>query len=69
MEKQELSYEQAYQELQTIIKEMENNDISIDVLADKIKRALELINLCKDKITKIEVDVDKIVKTIEQTEK
>jgi exodeoxyribonuclease VII small subunit len=69
MEKQELSYEQAYQELQTIIKEMENNDISIDILADKIKRALELINLCKDKITKIEVDVDKIVKTIEQTEK
>jgi exodeoxyribonuclease VII small subunit len=69
MEKQELSYEQAYQELQTIIKEMENNDISIDVLADKIKRALELINLCKDKITKIEVDVDKIVKIIEQTEK
>jgi exodeoxyribonuclease VII small subunit len=69
MEKQELSYEQAYQELQTIIKEMENNDISIDILADKIKRALELINLCKDKITRIEVDVDKIVKTIEQTEK
>jgi exodeoxyribonuclease VII small subunit len=68
MEKQELSYEQAYQELQTIIKEMENNDISIDVLADKIKRALELINLCKDKISKIEVDVDKIVKTIEEEE-
>jgi exodeoxyribonuclease VII small subunit len=66
MEQEELLYEQAYKELQTIIEEMENNTISIDVLSNKIKRALYLINICKEKLSKIEIDVDKLIKTIEE---
>jgi exodeoxyribonuclease VII small subunit len=64
MDKETLSYEKAYKELQSIIEEMENKEISIDILSDKIKRALFLIGICKDKLSKIEVDVDKLIKTI-----
>ncbi|MBQ9253841.1 MAG: exodeoxyribonuclease VII small subunit [Bacteroidales bacterium] len=66
MEKQELDYKQAYNELQSIVKEIESNDINVDSLSKKIERAIYLINYCKDKLQNIEVDVNKLIEDIER---
>ncbi len=56
--KEELSYTEAFKQLQAIVKRMEDADISVDDLADHIKQASKLIQICKDKLTKIENEVN-----------
>ena len=55
MEK-ELKYEAAFAELQAIVRKMENDELDIDQMAEQLKRAQELIKLCKDKLTKTDED-------------
>ncbi|MBR6827480.1 MAG: exodeoxyribonuclease VII small subunit [Prevotella sp.] len=59
--KEELKYEQAYQELQTIVRRMENDELDIDQMADQLKRAQQLIKLCKDKLIKTDEEIKKIL--------
>lgn len=61
---EEITYTQAYDELQKIVKEMENSQISIDHLDEKIKRASDLLKICKDKLFKTEKSVQKILEEI-----
>ena len=60
MEK-ELKYEQAYAELQAIVRKMENDELDIDQLTTQLKRAQELIKLCRDKLTKTDEEIKKIL--------
>ena len=41
------TYTEAFDELQQLVQEMENGEISVDELAIKVKRATELIAFCK----------------------
>jgi exodeoxyribonuclease VII small subunit len=59
--KEELKYEQAYQELQTIVHRMENDELDIDQMSEQLKRAQQLIKLCKDKLTKTYEEIKKIL--------
>ena len=59
--KEELKYEQAYQELQTIVRRMENDELDIDQMSEQLKRAQQLIKLCKDKLTKTDDEIKKIL--------
>ena len=61
---QKITYTQAYNELQEIVNEMENSEISIDLLDSKIKRAAELLKICKDKLFKTEKNVQNILDEI-----
>lgn len=61
----ETSYTIAFEELQAIVREMEDGEISVDLLAAKVKRASELIQLCKNKLHNTEEDVQKILKELE----
>jgi exodeoxyribonuclease VII small subunit len=63
----ELKYTEAFEELQQIVLAMEDGQISIDDLAVKVKRATELIRVCKEKLTSTEGDVQKILKELENT--
>ena len=54
-------YEAAYAELQSIATKMENDELDIDQLSEKLKRAQELIKLCKDKLTKTDEEIKKIL--------
>jgi exodeoxyribonuclease VII small subunit len=63
-----INYTQAFEELQAIVAEIENGQISVDDLSDKVKRASELIRLCKIKLTSTEENVNQILKDIETTE-
>jgi exodeoxyribonuclease VII small subunit len=61
---EEITYTQAYEELQVIVSEMENSEITIDLLDSKIKRASELLKICKDKLYKTEKNVQKVLDEI-----
>ena len=57
----ELKYEAAMAELQAIVSKMENDELDIDQLSEQLKRAQELIKLCKDKLTKTDEEIKKIL--------
>ena len=57
----EIKYEAALAELQTIVSKMENDELDIDQIAEQLKRAQELIKLCKDKLTKTDAEIKKIL--------
>lgn len=59
--KQEIKYEAAFAELQTIVRRMENNELDIDQMSEQLKRAQQLIKLCKDKLTKTDEEIKKIL--------
>lgn len=61
---EEISYTDAHHELQAIVNEMENSEISIDELDSKISRASELLKICKDKLYKTEKNVQDILEEI-----
>jgi len=60
----ELKYTEAFEELQSIVNDMEDSRISVDELDSKIKRASELLKICKDKLFKTEENVQKILDEI-----
>ena len=57
----EIKYEAAIAELKTIVNKMENDELDIDQMSEKLKRAQELIKLCKDKLTKTDEEIKKIL--------
>ena len=54
-----MKYEAAMAELQSIVRKMENDELDIDQIAEQLKRAQELIKLCKDKLTKTDAEIKK----------
>jgi exodeoxyribonuclease VII small subunit len=66
---QNLTYEEAYIELKKIAREIENESVSVDVLAQKVKRASELITFCQTKLKSTETEVNKIIAQMESSNK
>ncbi len=62
MENNELTYEQAIERLEALAKEMETDNVAIDQLASKLKEAQQLLTFCKDKLTKADEEVQKLLK-------
>jgi len=62
-----INYTEAYEELQRIVSEIENGEISVDELSEKVKRATQLIRICKLKLTTTEEDVNKILRDLESS--
>ena len=60
MEK-EIKYEEAVRQLETTVGKMENDELDIDSLTDELKTAQKLIKLCKDKLTKTDEEIKKIL--------
>ncbi len=61
-----LTYEQAYSELAGIARELEADTISVDELAEKVKRASYLVDYCKSKLQATEAEVNHIISRMEQ---
>ena len=62
---QELTYDAAFAELKEIATLIESESITVDVLAQKVKRAADLIRVCQDKLRSTESEVDNIIKQME----
>lgn len=58
MSEKTLTYEQAQQELEEILHALQQQAVSIDELSEKSKRALALITFCKEKLRKVELDLN-----------
>jgi len=60
-----LTYEEAFRELAQIAEEIENESVSVDVLAQRVKRASELITYCQARLKLTEAEVNKIIAQME----
>ncbi|HEY2737985.1 MAG TPA: exodeoxyribonuclease VII small subunit [Thermoanaerobaculia bacterium] len=62
----EPSFREAMDELEGILERIEGEEIDIDRLAEELRRAAQLLDLCRGKIRKAEVEVTQIVQSLEQ---
>jgi exodeoxyribonuclease VII small subunit len=65
----EIGYADAMRELDDILEELERDDLDVDVLAAKVQRASELIQLCRTRIARAQADVDRVVTDLESLER
>ncbi len=62
------SFRVAMEELEAILEKIESEEIDVDELAAELRRATELLELCRGKIRKAEVEVTQIVQSLEGEE-
>ncbi|MBN2236978.1 MAG: exodeoxyribonuclease VII small subunit [Bacteroidales bacterium] len=60
------TYSAALEELESIIQEIENEEINIDDLSLKVKRASVLLKFCKEKLRTTEKDITAILEDLEE---
>ena len=65
MAKEEIKYEEALDRLERIVKQMENDELDIDVMGEQLKQAQKLIKLCKDKLTKADNEIKRILEKLD----
>jgi exodeoxyribonuclease VII small subunit len=65
---EELRFGEAMAELEAILRRVEEEEIDIDSLAEELRRAAELLEVCRSKIKKAEVEVTQIVQNLEEEE-
>ncbi len=56
-----LTYSQAVNELEEIVKKMQSPDCSIDNLSEYTTRSLKLLQVCKTKLTTTDTELKKIL--------
>ena len=61
MAKKEINYTAAMKQLEEIVNRMESDELDIDSLGKELKSAKELIKVCRDKLTKTEEEIQKIL--------
>lgn len=59
--KKEMKYEDAMKRLEEIVRQIENGEMDIDSLADRLKEAKSLMTFCKTKLLNVEQEVNKIM--------
>ena len=59
--KKKETYSQAMERLEKIVRQIDNNELEIDALAEKIKEANEIIAFCSDKLTKADKEIEKLL--------
>jgi len=62
----QMTYSLALTELEQIISEIESEEINVDILAEKVRKAAYLIKFCKDRLRNTEEEVKKILSKIEE---
>ncbi|WP_276792089.1 exodeoxyribonuclease VII small subunit [Segatella oulorum] len=61
MVRKDLKYEEAIATLEQIVARMENNELDLDTMSEELKKAKQLIKLCKDKLTKTDQEIRKLL--------
>ena len=59
--KKQETYSQAMERLEKIVSQIDNNELEIDALAEKIKEADEIIAFCSEKLTKADQEIEKLL--------
>jgi len=61
----EIGYADAMAELESILDDLEDDDLDVDVLASRVERASTLITLCRDRIGAARVQVERVVASLD----
>jgi len=66
MSKIKLTYTEAVTQLETILAELENNsEVNMDVIAEKVKRAAVLMELCKKQLHDLDEELEKMMENLD----
>lgn len=57
----ETKYEDAVRQLEDIVEKLEHNELDIDEMSKQLKKAQQLIKICKDRLTKADAEIQKIL--------
>lgn len=63
-----MTYEDAMAEMQQILKNMENQELDVDELSNKVKRVKELHKYCQQKLRTTKDEVEKIINEMDDDE-
>lgn len=56
-----MTYEQAIQQLDEIVRQIETGELGIDQLTAQLKRAQELITFCRDTLYKTDEEIQQLL--------
>ena len=62
------TYTEAMARMEEIVRQIDANELELDVLADKIKEANKIIAFCSDKLTKVDAEIEKLLQEKRQSE-
>lgn len=62
MSETNIKYNEAVKEIEEILRQIENEELDVDDLSEKVKRAYFLLKLCKEKLHSTGRDIENIMK-------
>lgn len=65
MAKKTETYTEAVEKLRRIVSDIERGDLDVDVLSENVKEATRLIQLCKEKLYKVDEEVKKVLEELD----
>ena len=66
MATKKVTYNEAIAEIEEILLKIENEELDVDELAEKVKRVSTLLKTCKDMLLKTNEQVEQILKEMEK---
>lgn len=66
MATKKVSYSEAISEVEEILEKIENEELDVDELAEKVKRVSTLLKICKDRLLKTNEQVEQILNEMEE---
>ncbi|WP_372775577.1 exodeoxyribonuclease VII small subunit [Mangrovibacterium sp.] len=66
MAAKKMSYKEAVEEIDEILEKIENEELDVDELSEKVKRVSVLIKFCKEKLHTTQTEVENILKEMEE---
>lgn len=64
MSKKTLTYKSAKEELDQLVEKLKNPECDVDELTALTSRAVELLQFCNDKLTRVDEDLTKVLEKI-----
>lgn len=58
---EKINYEEAVRQLEAIVDKMENGEMDLESMTTQLKKAQELIKFCKNKLTKTDAEIEKLI--------
>ncbi|MBN2480930.1 MAG: exodeoxyribonuclease VII small subunit [Bacteroidales bacterium] len=66
MTKKTKSYSEAIAQIEEILQLIENGELDVDQLAEKVKQVAELLKICRSKLFETEKEIGRILKEMDR---
>ena len=63
-----MTYREAIEELETILRALETDAVDVDDLTTRVERSAELIRLCRHKLRHAEASLDRVFDSLDEDE-